>query len=798
MTRTTPLLVATAALSASACLPALGQMLPWPGQAMPELPSLLYSFYDDLIGAVAGDLDGDGREDIVFGTSYLGPGLHNIILMYSRTDGFEIVEFPATGLHMRMAIGDFDGDGRQDVAARAYGGEITVYFQQSGGSFVPSPIFQIGGSLGEYSSLLAQDLDGDGRSELIVVDFFYFLNDPYEEYTIATLSWGAADAQPTVLYSSESYNGPAEGSRARALIDWDGDGALDLVGAGRTVAVALASGVDDRSAFGPWTEVRPSMTDVEYYLADANGDGVDDILTIYTESDESFVELLGASTGVTIPAPHLRDPLPSFYREPLKRGGFPGPGGEQMIRGLEGYGQLSIVPVLPSDEERVSSFIVLTTTYDRAVAADVDGDERDDLIFYSRQGKFPPVLYLASDTASTTTRYRSEVMPNGDGNLHVTDLNGDGTLDIVSSGHYTMRDEAGNVIEVRNGTVNGPYFEGDFDGDGFTDIGFRYGVRIDLNPGGPLGTQSSVELATGTPRPEWAIGADMTGDGVDEIVVSVDRFIRIYRLEQGEPVLLSELRGEAERIFKDDVNRDGHPDIVGVDGGRLIVWINNGIGGLLPEWIVAEDFGFGSSFSSSAGSIAMGDIDGDGYNDFVGIRSSASSEGTARIIWGGPGGFSPVQSVDFDRRILLVRIADVDGDGLSELIASQGLFESYDAYAGLVILKQTSPRQFEGRTDIVGGITQSFEFRDMNSDGVMDAVINSDDQPTRIIYGATVPPAPCPADINADGQANFADLIAYLGLFNAGDAGADLADPIGVVNFTDFVAYLAAFNAGCP
>lgn len=792
--RSAPRLAAMAALSALACLPAVGQMMPWPGEAMPELPPLVLSLDDGFIGAVAGDLDGDGREDIVFGTSYLGPGLHNMILVYARIDGFEKVEFPATGLHRSFAIGDFDGDGRKDIAARAYGGEITVYFQQEGGSFVPSPIFQIGDRLGRYASLLAEDLDGDGRSELIVVDFFYFLNDSYEEYTIATFSWGAADAEPMVLYSSESYNGPAEGNVARAFIDWNGDGALDLVGAGRTVAVALANGVDDRSAFGPWTEVRPSLADVDYQLADANGDGVDDILTIYTESDESFVELLGPSTGVTISTPHLR--------EPLTRGGFPGPGGEQMIRGLGVYGSgtLSIVPVLPSDEERVSSFTVFAANpfYDRAVTADVNGDKRDDLIFYPRQGKFPPVLYLASDTAETTTRYRSEVMPNGDGNLHVTDLNGDGTLDIVSSGHYTMRDEAGNVIEVRDGTVNGPYFEGDFDGDGFTDIGFRNGVRIDLNPGGPLGTQSSVELATGSPRPEWTIGADMDGDGVDEIVVSVDRFIRIYRLEQGEPVLLSELRGEAERIFQDDVNRDGHPDIVGVDGGRLIVWINNGIGGLLPEWIVAEDFGFGSSFSSSPRSTAMGDIDGDGYNDFVGIRSSASSEGTARIVWGGPGGFSPVQSVDFDRRILLVRIADVDGDGLSELIASQGLFESYDAYAGLVILKQTSPRQFEGRTDIVGGITQSFEFRDMNSDGVMDAVINSEDQPTRIIYGATAPPERCPADINADGLANFTDLIAFLGLFNAGDAGADLAEPAGVVNFTDFVAYLGAFNAGCP
>jgi subtilisin family serine protease len=57
----------------------------------------------------------------------------------------------------------------------------------------------------------------------------------------------------------------------------------------------------------------------------------------------------------------------------------------------------------------------------------------------------------------------------------------------------------------------------------------------------------------------------------------------------------------------------------------------------------------------------------------------------------------------------------------------------------------------------------------------------------------------CPADLAEPlGVLNFFDLSAYLGLYNAGDAGADLAEPFGVFNFFDISAYLASYNAGCP
>jgi hypothetical protein len=70
-----------------------------------------------------------------------------------------------------------------------------------------------------------------------------------------------------------------------------------------------------------------------------------------------------------------------------------------------------------------------------------------------------------------------------------------------------------------------------------------------------------------------------------------------------------------------------------------------------------------------------------------------------------------------------------------------------------------------------------------------------------VLYGpAGATTNPCPADLapaGGDGVLNFSDVLAFLGLFNSQDPGADLTDD-GAINFNDVIAFLNAFNAGCP
>jgi hypothetical protein len=67
---------------------------------------------------------------------------------------------------------------------------------------------------------------------------------------------------------------------------------------------------------------------------------------------------------------------------------------------------------------------------------------------------------------------------------------------------------------------------------------------------------------------------------------------------------------------------------------------------------------------------------------------------------------------------------------------------------------------------------------------------------SRRVHTFRVPPAACPADINADGVLNFFDLSAYLSLFNAQNPAADL-DQNAQFNFFDVSIYLTRYNAGC-
>lgn len=59
------------------------------------------------------------------------------------------------------------------------------------------------------------------------------------------------------------------------------------------------------------------------------------------------------------------------------------------------------------------------------------------------------------------------------------------------------------------------------------------------------------------------------------------------------------------------------------------------------------------------------------------------------------------------------------------------------------------------------------------------------------------PPTTCPADFTGDGNLDFFDVSAFLGLFTANDPAADFTGD-GNFDFFDVSAFLGLFTAGCP
>lgn len=145
----------------------------------------LYRDNSELVAVTAGDLNGDGRDDLVAFRGF-EERAHNAEF-YRGTDKGLVLdrELPVTGA--RGTVGDFDGDGYGDLALRdadngldglawdegtvkvVYGGEdgptdrIDTFTQDTPG--VPG-VGEEGDQFG--ASLDAGDLNGDGRDDLIV------------------------------------------------------------------------------------------------------------------------------------------------------------------------------------------------------------------------------------------------------------------------------------------------------------------------------------------------------------------------------------------------------------------------------------------------------------------------------------------------------------------------------------------------------------------------------------------------------------------------------------------------------
>jgi len=256
----------------------------------------------------AGDLDGDGRPDLVAGNE----GGRSISVL--RGPAFEARQDYRLGAYpSSLALSDLDRDGHLDVVATLGGlGAIAILRNRGEGSFASPQRYRAGRSPG---ALAARDLDGDGAPDLVTASTLddtvsIFLNrgdgtlrrrqqravaSPATSLTIADVT-GNGSADVVVGYSSGPeftvLEGAGDGTfrRARsvavsddtaavAVADLDGNGRPDLVLEGCTPSVMLAR------AGGGFSKPRELPIGDEgcgsrkVSTGDVNGDGRIDVVT---------------------------------------------------------------------------------------------------------------------------------------------------------------------------------------------------------------------------------------------------------------------------------------------------------------------------------------------------------------------------------------------------------------------------------------------------------------------------------------------------------------------------------------
>ena len=190
-----------------------------------------YGFYG------TGDFDGDGRSDVVL-TRNRGEQFMVVAVALSTGEGFsDPVEFASRGGRVNeddlFAVGDFDGDGLDDLAARVVNGGKTVGVRfrvllSDGSRFRKTPNARIEDARYGVADYTAADIDGDGADELVHLITDRWGEDEYGATLAVQRFLGGSFGTPEELVAPTS-GGPDYPHLELGSADVDGDGDEDLV-----------------------------------------------------------------------------------------------------------------------------------------------------------------------------------------------------------------------------------------------------------------------------------------------------------------------------------------------------------------------------------------------------------------------------------------------------------------------------------------------------------------------------------------------------------------------------------------
>ena len=188
--------------------------------AVPSFTRGFAQFTGTPSATAAGDLDGDGADDVVVVTSDqlgTGGGSEQLYVFYRRPDG-PLVKFASSASSSALdkgvstAVCDVDGDGRREILVGYTLGDLRIY--KTGADGVPV-LWRTLAGIGS-STLLCADVDGDGLSDVVTTG--------KPGLAMQVLLQRAGN-----LVETGSYAANALAVGRATLGDFDGDGKTDVV-----------------------------------------------------------------------------------------------------------------------------------------------------------------------------------------------------------------------------------------------------------------------------------------------------------------------------------------------------------------------------------------------------------------------------------------------------------------------------------------------------------------------------------------------------------------------------------------
>jgi hypothetical protein len=473
-----------------------------------------------------GDMNGDGRPDLVVAGSGSG-GYVLAVLLGDGKGGFADAKVqPTIRWPSHIGLGDFDGDGRLDVAvATSMDRSDTLAIAAGNGDGTLGP--SLGYAVGPGSTALAVgDFDGDGRVDLAAAS-----PPPSEpQGTLGTVTVILHQRDGSLAAARSFPVGSGSTSVALAPADLNGDGRLDLVSvnlSSATVSVLLGGDVDLLQEVGT---VQAGKSPAAVAVGDLDRDGIADL--VVADSIGAILVRFGNGDGT------FRD------------GGNLPVGGEPLAVALgdvDRDGRLDIVAGSVSSPEvplfigaGIGSFapapgLPVGTSSTAVVLGDVNGDGWLDVLAWG--GQSAATLFFGQGSSSFGAPRKvvvSDPAPQISYRpaLALADFDGDGALDLAAAagGVTIARGRGDGTFEPPRAIDFGPgvataMAAGDLDGDGLADlaVGFVDDLALSglalMRGDGQGSLEAPIRYAVDHDGTSIVI-ADLNGDGRPDVALS--------------------------------------------------------------------------------------------------------------------------------------------------------------------------------------------------------------------------------------------------------------------------------------
>ena len=657
---------------------------------------------------MVGDLNGDGKDDIaVVHQSACSEGTSSIDVLIGNGNGTftQGGHYPITDTNLPGGLlADITGNGKLDVRVvdQTSPANVWTLLGNGDGTFQAATSVALSGDSG--NGAVFTDLNGDGLLDLAVMDF------SADKLTVYLATSATTYASAVSYDTSDTVNDACSLTAG----DLNGDGKAEMVNANcndntLTVYVNNGDGTFQTGVYYADGLSAPSGTTADLYpdnvtIADVNGDGKADIVSINDDSADVTI-LLGNGDG-TVSVPSIGYSVGGFPQKPAIVGDFNGDGNIDLVVPdfqfslvfLKGYGDGTFRSALdyfaPIAVDGPIGVTVATGDFNGDgnpdfVLGNCCGEQAGITVFLSRSdGSLQPGVSYVSLSSNQALQY-----------VTVADFNKDGKLDIAAA------DSDNSAVQIFNGV-----------GDGTFTLGASY-------------ASGGYE-----DQPAAILSGDFNNDGFPDLAVANfndgTQDIAVL-LNDGTGNFLSAVPYDLSFTFNDvgiataDLRNNGNLDLIVplTSGSAVAILLGNGDGTFQKE----NDL---STPSANPLAVAVADFNGDGKPDLAITLSGNGTQGVAVALGDGLGGFAtPVvypatlQVSAFSNPLpAYIQTVDVDSDGKLDLVYTNSDYATVGILFGIGDGTFSSPVEFPA-----GGFAYGITVADVNHDGTPDVVTANDD-----------------------------------------------------------------------